>query len=331
MSRYHAAHQNPQGPGDARPTALQIIQDEGVEGALTDKTIVITGVSSGLGIETARALSTTGARLLLTARNVERAKDVLSDILSPGRVDLVEMDHTSLQSVRAGASQILAQTDKVNILINNAGIMAIQTLEFTKDGHELQFGVNHLAHFLFFELLRPALLAAVTPQFHSRVVVVASSAHLRNGINESDNYNFQKGGYEPLTSYAQSKTANIYMANEIERRYGSQGLHATSLHPGGILTPLAKHLPEAQLDAQKGLEGVAESFKSPEQGAATTVWAAIGQEWEGRGGRYLGNCAESGPLGDESIYTTTGYAKHAYDPVLEQRLWEDSMKLVGLA
>ncbi|KAJ4246006.1 hypothetical protein NW762_013750 [Fusarium torreyae] len=331
MTRYHAVHKAPQGPGDARPTALQIIKDEGVENTLTDKTIVVTGVSSGLGVETARALWATGARLIVTARNVEKAKDALSDILDQDRVKIIQMDQTSFQSVRTAASQILAETSKINILIENAGVMAYPTLSLTQDGHEMHFGTNHLSHFLFFQLLRPALLASATPQFHSRVVVVASSAHLRNGINESDNYNYQKGDYEPLSAYAQSKTANIYMANEIERRYGDQGLHATSLHPGGILTPLARHLSAAELEAQRKLPNVELSFKSPEQGAATTVWAAIGQEWEGRGGRYLANCAESGPVGDESPYTTSGYAKHAYDTVLAQRLWEDSTKLVGLA
>ncbi|KAH7187499.1 hypothetical protein BKA60DRAFT_643672 [Fusarium oxysporum] len=279
MSRYAAAHANPQGPGDARPTALQIIKDEGVEGRLHDKVIVITGTSSGIGIETVRALSATGAKLFLTARNLAKAQEALAGIFDPSRMEL---------------------TDKINILVNNAGIMAVQTLQFTKDGHELQFGTNHLSHFLFFELLNPALLAATTPEFHSRVVVVSSTAHLRNGINASDNYNFEKGGYAPWGAYAQSKTANIYMANELERRYGSQGLHGISLHPGGIMTPLAKHLPQAELENAGNDGELFKQFKSPEQGAATTVWAAIGKQWEGRGGKYLAECAEADPSEDES-------------------------------
>lgn len=329
MSRYAAAHANPQGPGDARPTALQIIKDEGVEGKLHDKVIVITGTSSGIGIETVRALSVTGARLFLTARNLAKAKEALTGVFDPSRMELVEMDQESLDSVRLAANKILAKTDKINILINNAGIMAVQTRQFTKDGHELQFGTNHLAHFLFFELLKPALLAATTPDFHSRVVAVSSVAHLRKGINASSDYNFEKTEYTPWGAYAQSKTANIYMANEIERRYGSQGLHGLSLHPGGIMTPLAKHLPADELEAVD--ENFTKQMKSPEQGAATTIWAAVGKQLEGRGGIYLAECAEAPPSPDESSTFGVGYAKHAYDSEAEGRLWRDSLRLVGLS
>jgi NAD(P)-dependent dehydrogenase (short-subunit alcohol dehydrogenase family) len=176
---------------------LQVVEDEGMEGKLEGRVIVITGTSSGLGIETARALSITGATLFLTARNVRKAKDALADISEPGRTEFIEMDLESFESVRAAAKAILQKTDKVNILINNAGIMAVPGLEFTKNGHELQFGTNHLSHFLFFQLLKPALLAATTPNSHSRVVNVSSAAHRLNGINATDNYNFEKGGTTP--------------------------------------------------------------------------------------------------------------------------------------
>ncbi len=328
MSQYADAYADSQGPGDARPTALQIIKDEEVEGKLNDKIIVITGTSSGIGIETVRALSATGAKLFLTARDLDKAKNALSGIFDPSRMELVRMDQGSLEDVRVAAKQILAKTDKINILVNNAGIMRLPTLELTKDGYEMQLGTNHLSHFLLFELLKPALLAAVTPDFHSRVVNVSSAAHRINGINESDNYNFQKGGYSPFSSYAQSKTANIYMANEIERRYGSQGLHATSLHPGAILTPLAKYVPDAEIDSLTTDKAMFRIMMNPEQGAATTVWAAIGKQWEHRGGKYLAYCAESKPWKDKSDYS--GYAKHAYDQESEGRLWRDSLKLVGL-
>lgn len=163
MSRYAEAHSTPSGPGDARPTALQIIRDEGAEGKLAGKVIVITGTSSGIGIETARALKLTGAKLFLTARNLAKAKIALGNIIEPGRVELVEMDNTSLDSVRSAAKTIIEKSiNQVNILVNNAGIMALQKLEYTKDGFEMQFGVNHLAHFLFFELLKPALLESLT-------------------------------------------------------------------------------------------------------------------------------------------------------------------------
>ncbi|KAI9152233.1 alcohol dehydrogenase [Paramyrothecium foliicola] len=331
MSRYAAAHANPNGPGDARPTALQIVRDEGAEGKLKDKVVVITGTSSGIGIETARAFSETGARLFLTARDLDKAKSALEAVFDPDRMELIQMNQTSLDSVRTAAKQILNKTNKVNILIENAGVMAVPNLEFTTNGHELQFGVNHLSHFLFFQLLKPALLAAVTPELNSRVVVVASSAHLAHSINEPDNYNFEKSDYDPWTAYSQSKTANVYMANELDRRYGSQGLHATSLHPGGIMTPLARHLGDGVAEAIASTEEARAQMKNPEQGAATTLWAAVGKEWEHKGGIYLEDCGETQLCESPKGHFAKGHAKHAYDPERERRLWEDSLRLVGLS
>ncbi|KAB8073396.1 NAD(P)-binding protein [Aspergillus leporis] len=331
MSRYAEAHSNPAGPGDARPTALQIIKDEAIEGKLVGKVIVITGTSSGIGIETARALSLTGARLFLTARDLDKAKSALDGIFERDRVGLVEMNNTSLSSVRAAAKAILQKSNgQVNILVNNAGIMALPKLEYTKDGFEMQFGVNHLAHFLLFELLKPALLASASPEFSSRVVNVSSSAHHVASINESDNYNFEKTEYNDWVSYGQSKTANIYMANEIERRYGSRGLHATSVHPGMISTALMQYMDPAMVEAFKKDEKVYKMMKSPEQGAATTVWAAIGQEWEKKGGEYLAECGKTTRGNDNHEIAGVGFAGHAYDAEKEARLWKDSLNMVGL-
>ncbi|KAL5591139.1 hypothetical protein FOBRF1_014696 [Fusarium oxysporum] len=332
MSAYTEAHANPNGPGDARPTAIQIVKDEGAEGRLLGKTIVITGTSSGLGIETARALSLTGAKLFLTARNLDKAKTALDGILKPGKIELVEMDNTSLSSVRAAAKTILQKSDnQVNILINNAGIMALPKLEYTKDGFEMQFGVNHLAHFLLFELLKPALLASASPRFSSRVINLSSSAHHVASINESGNYNFEKTEYNQWVAYGQSKTANIYMTNEIERRYGSQGLHANSVHPGMISTPLMVHMDEAVLAAMQTDPHIPKMMKSPEQGAATTVWAAIGKEWENKGGEYLAECWKKVRGNDKHEIAGEGFAGHAYDPENEARLWKDSLQMVGLS
>ncbi|PQE04600.1 WW domain-containing oxidoreductase protein [Rutstroemia sp. NJR-2017a BBW] len=320
MSRYAEAHLNPSGPEDARPTALQIIEDEGVKGNLIGKVIIIAGTSSGIGIETARALSLTGARLLLTARDLSKADTALNEILEPGRVEIVEMDNTSLSSVRAAAKAILEKSNnQVNILINNAGIMAMPKLEYTKDGFEMQFG-----------LLKPALLASASAEFSSRVVNLSSSAHHVASINESGNYNFEMTEYNEWVSYGQSKTANIYMANEIERRYGSQGLHATSIHPGGIMTGLMQHVDPTVLSGMSKDEELIKTMKSPEQGAATTVWAAIGQEWEKKGGEYLADCGKTARGNDKHEITGVGFAGHAYDPEKEARLWKDSLKMVGL-
>ena len=226
-----AAHESTQGPGDARPTALQIIKDNNLEGKLTDKVIFITGCSSGIGIETTRALALTGARLFCSARDLEKGKAALSDILEPGRVELIKLDMNSLNSVRACADEFLSKSQKLNVLINNAGVMRTPEGR-TTDGFETQLGTNHLAHFLLFNLLKPALLAGSSPVFQSRVVNVASTGHRYAEIH-FDNINLENGIYDPGLAYGQSKLANIYMANEIETRYGSQGIHGLSLHPGG--------------------------------------------------------------------------------------------------
>jgi NAD(P)-dependent dehydrogenase (short-subunit alcohol dehydrogenase family) len=328
MSRYAAAHKQPQGPGDARPTALQIIQDEGVQGKLQGQVIVITGTSSGLGIETARALAATGATLYLTARDLNKAKSALEGIFDPSRMELFEMDQASLSSVRAAAAAILSKTSKIHCLINNAGIMAIPDHRLTVNGHELQFGTNHLSHFLLFELLKPALLANASPTLPSRVVNLSSSSHNISGINDGNDYAFQSIKYDPNTAYGQSKTANIYMANEIERRYGASHLHATSVHPGLIQTSLTRHMPPS---AFEGMDHLGPLMKNPEQGAATSVWAAVGKDWEQEGGKYLVDCAvaEPGSGGEDKIITPT-YAAYAYDAEKEGKLWKDSLRLVGL-
>jgi NAD(P)-dependent dehydrogenase (short-subunit alcohol dehydrogenase family) len=330
MSRYAEVHASPQGPGDARPTAQDIIKDEGAEGTLKGEVIVITGTSSGIGIETARVLATTGATLFVTARDVAKARAALvSVVVDPSaKLEIFEMDQASLESVRTAAAAILAKTSQIHLLVNNAGIMNIPDLRLTADGHELQFGTNHLSHFLFYKLLEPALLAAASADRPSRVVSLASSSHNVHGLNDSDNYNFQKGGYEPVVAYGQSKTANIYFANEIERRHGASHLHATSLHPGIISTGLTRHMPP---DAFKGMEFLYPTMKSVEQGAATSVLAAVGKTWEHTGGKYLVDCDVAKPYteGDDKVIAP-GYAPWAYDVDEAKRLWKDSLKLVGL-
>ncbi|KAE9376397.1 NAD(P)-binding protein [Stipitochalara longipes BDJ] len=310
MSPYAAAHAKPQGAGDARPTALQIIRDESLEGQLIGKIIVITGATSGIGLETARALSVTGATLILTARDTKKAEAAF---------------------IHSAASTILARSNnQVNILINNAGIMGIHDLKLTEDGHEIHFATNHLSHFLLFQLLKPALLSSSTPAFHSRVINVASSAHRTCHLNSSDNYNFEKGGYHFMPAYSNSKLANIYMANELERRYGHKGLHATSLHPGAIFTNLPRHLGPEFVDGIMGNESVVRVLKSTEQGAATTVVAAVGKEWEGNGGKYLEDCEEAKRGEDDGDGFGIGSVSQTYDSETEARLWRDSLEMVGM-
>lgn len=325
-SRYTEAHISPKGPDDARPSALQIIKDEGLEGKLADKVVLITGCSSGLGIETARAMSATGAKVFCCVRNVAKGEKALEGILEPGRVDLLTLDLNSLESVRACVKDFLSKSDKLNILINNAGIMATPTLEKTKDGFEGQFGTNHLAHFLLFQLLKPTLLASSTPELNSRVVALSSMGHRSGGI-QFGNYSFEKGDYSGWVAYGQSKTANIYMANEIERRYGDRGLHGLSLHPGGIATGLQVHMSEETKAQFQKDEKTRNYMKSPAQGAATTVYAAVSRDWAGKGGRYLEDCDEASENEPGSV---AGYAKWAYNEQDEKKLWADSCKMVGV-
>ncbi|MCJ1401821.1 hypothetical protein MMC11_005038 [Xylographa trunciseda] len=321
-SKYVAAHVSTNGPGDGRPTALDIIKDENLEGKLSGKVMLITGCSSGIGVETARALSATGATLFLTARDMKKGGTALDGFLEPGRVHLLQLDLNSLTSVRKCAEEFLQRSKTLNVLINNAGVMACPEGR-TADGFETQFGTNHLAHFLLFNLLKPTLLASSTPAFNSRVINVSSSGHRRGGIL-LDDFNFDHTAYEPFRAYGQSKTANIYMTNEIERRYGTQGLHGLSLHPGGIMTGLQIHVPEDVKETWKS-DAATKGMKSVPQGAATTVWAAVSREWEGKGGKYLEDCQESRPV--EGVW---GYAPHAFDQEKEGKLWIASLKLLGL-
>ncbi|KAJ5294900.1 hypothetical protein N7508_009721 [Penicillium antarcticum] len=327
-TKYAVAHESPNGPGDSRPTALRIIQDEHLEGNLADKVILITGCSSGLGIATARALAKTGAKLFVTARNPQKAKVALGNLLESDRIQLLALDLNSLASVRASASEFLAQShQKLNILITNAGVMATPEGK-TADGFESQFGINHLAHFLLLQLLKPALLSSSTPTSPSRVVFVSSVAHRISTVH-MDNISLA-GEYEPWIAYGQSKTAVIWTANEVQRRYGSKGLLAFSLHPGGITTGLQQHVPDEVQQNWGADRSFALRWKSVEQGAATTVWAAVAKALEDRGGNYLDDCQIAGPHDPETGLMGAGYAPWAYDEVNAAKLWNISMKMVGL-
>ncbi|RHZ54214.1 hypothetical protein CDV55_102702 [Aspergillus turcosus] len=330
------------------PTALSIIQKENLIHALPDKVILITGCSSGLGAATARALSKTNATLFLAVRDIPKARHVLADLLpasdstptstSPsdekgeanqnqGEIHLLHMDLASLSSIRHAVNTFLSQSTKLNILINNGGVMATPK-GLTEDGFETQFGTNHLGHFLLFELLAPILLRSVTPEFHSRVVAVTSSAHRKSGIRFGD-LMFEREKYEPALAYAQSKTANIYMMNEIERRFGGRGLHGLSVHPGLIFTGLQRFVDDGVMEEWRK-PGMKPYLKTEEQGAATVVVAAVGREWEGKGGVYLEDCRESGPAKEGFRTVDPGYAMHIWDQESAERLWEESRRLVGL-
>ncbi|KUJ15233.1 NAD(P)-binding protein [Mollisia scopiformis] len=326
-SRYAEIHKNPKGPGDARPTALQILKDQNLGSRLQGKTILITGCSSGIGVETAKALHTTGAILYLTARNLNKAKEALADIVSSPRVNLLELDLNSLASVRACAKEFLSQSPQLNIFIANAGVMATPEGR-TEDGFETQFGTNHLAHFLLFNLLKSALLASSTPEFNSRAILLSSISHR---ISEPDFDNLTlEGKYHSWVAYGASKTANLWTANEIERRYGTKGLHAWAVQPGGVLTNLAQHLPGEEAAEMMKEPILLAMFKNPDQGASTSVWAAVASELEGQGGKFLDDCQISGPAREGATTFEHGTSTWAFDEVKEGKLWKKSLELVGL-
>lgn len=225
----------------------------------------------------------------------------------------------------------LARTVSIRVLsLTHPSVMATPEGK-TKDGFETQFGTNHVGHFYLFQLLKDTLLKSATPDSPSRVVSVTSFGH-RAGQIRFDDYNFsQPGSYNPWLSYGQAKTANIYLSNEIERRYGAKGVHSTSVHPGGINTGLQVHVGDPASIGWDTPE-IQRCMKSAEQGAATSVYAALSEEWKRKGGRYLSNCVEEKPFThDYPAYVgDDGYETWAYNKENEKRLWKDSLKMVGL-
>ena len=316
------------------PTAQQVIEREGLTDKLADKVMLVTGASSGIGIDTARALYHTGAHVFLAVRDTAKTQQVKADIEADGLagkgvIELLHLDMTSLDSVRQCAKDVLSKSKQLHVLICNAGVMATPEGR-TKDGFETQFGVNHVAHFLLFHLLKDALLASSTAEFNSRVVVVSSNGHTRSPV-VFDNLSMEKG-YDKFLAYAVSKTANVHMALEIDRRYGIHGLHATAVHPGAVVhTGLGKELSADDFASiTKQRTGMALVVKTQGQGAATTVWAAVAKEWEGRGGKYLEDVSISVPQTEESHSMFRGYAPHTYDQQQAERLWNVSLSLVGV-
>jgi NAD(P)-dependent dehydrogenase (short-subunit alcohol dehydrogenase family) len=315
---------------DARPTALEIVQDLKLKDKLQDKVILITGTSAGLGLETARALHLTGAKLYLTFRNRTKGEAIVNELMASNphgqRPTLIEMELASLESVRGAVKQFLDQSKRLDILINNAGIMAVPEGR-TVDGFETQLGTNHFGHFLLFQLLKPVLLASGSSESPSRVITLSSAAHKASGIF-FDDLDLAKQGYSPLTAYAQSKTANLYMANSIDRHYGSQNLRGLSVHPGLIITTeLARHMSDEEKQFFVQMAHVA---RSSEQGAATTVWAALSPVFNDHGGMYLADVGESSAAVEGEVLVGPGHVPHAYDEEAEEKLWKLSYEAVGL-
>ena len=298
--------------------------DEILEGIdLTGKRAIVTGASGGIGEETARALASKGVAVTIAARNRQKAKAVAEGIRqSTGNagVDVREVELASLESIRAFAKHWRADYDRLDLLINNAGVMACP-LTRNENGWEMQLATNHIGHFLLTCLLVPALKAAAP----ARIVNLSSRGHWLSAF-DFDDPQFERRDYDPWVAYGQSKTANILFSVELEKRLGADGIHAHAVHPGGIRTDLGRHLTEA--DMARAMERAGKlTFKSVTAGAATSVWAATSRELDGRGGVYLEDChvGEPGPGGIDG----GGYAAWAVDRDAAARLWSLSEELVG--
>ncbi|KAI3392859.1 hypothetical protein diail_5034 [Diaporthe ilicicola] len=330
IAPYDKDHNDPNGPGDARPTALKVIRDQGLDGNLQGKVFLVTGCTSGIGLETARALHVTGADVFITGRDIKKGLEVVESIThdgKPGKVVFIAMHLDSLSSVRDAASKFLQMSDRLDCLVCNAGV-GMHPKALTKDGFEMHFGTNHLGHFALFEALKDTILKSATPEDPSRLVMVSSRSHLASSVDLND-LNLENTTYDAHNAYGASKTANIWMANEVERRYGSQHLHATSVHPGAVASGLSRHVGEEFMKRLFGPPQVAKLVKTAGQAAATTVWAAVGREWQHRGGVYLADVQEGVP--SETFTegrTGPGYAPHAFNEENERRLWDLSVGLL---
>lgn len=308
---------------------------------LRGQVAVVTGASSGLGVETARVLAGRGATVVCAARDLDKAEAAargIREATGNQAVEVVRLELGSLPSVRACAQAILSRHQAIHLLLNNAGVMACP-LGRTEQGFELQLGTNHLGHFLLTGLLSPALRRGAP----ARIVCVSSSGH-RFGPVDFDDPHYQRRPYDKWQAYGQSKTANIWHALGLDRRLGGDGVRAFAIHPGMIVTELGRHLTDD--DRKALLERVAAAakaaeregrtgggagggprWKQPAQGAATQVWAATAPELAGRGGLYLEDCHVAGPSPEPMA--PVGYAPWALDAAAAERLWGVSEAMVG--
>lgn len=299
---------------------------------LGGKRILVTGVSAGLGVETARALAAHGADVVGTARDLAKAEAATAEVRDAaaaggGSFELIELDLASLASVRAAADALNADGRPFDIVIANAGVMA-PPFGKTADGFETQFGTNHLGHFTFVNRIAPLIRDG------GRLVNLASSGHRFSDVNLGDP-NFDNGDYEPWTAYGRSKTANILFAVEFDRRHKGRGVRAAAVHPGGINTELGRHLSPGDLEAlveqinASAAEAGAEPFvfKSVPQGAATSIWAAIVADADAVGGLYCEDCHVAAIIDGEAM--VEGVKSYALDADNARALWAKSEELVG--
>jgi NAD(P)-dependent dehydrogenase (short-subunit alcohol dehydrogenase family) len=311
--------------------------DEVLSGVnLQGKRILVTGVSAGLGVETARSLAAHGAHVVGAARDLSKAEAATALVRKDaakngGRFEVVELDLGNLKSVRACADQLVAKGDPFDVIIANAGVMATP-FGHTVDGFETQFGTNHLGHFVLVNRIASLLRSG------SRLINLSSSGHRYSNV-DLDDPNFERTPYEPFLAYGRSKTANIQFAVAFDERHRQRGVRAAAVHPGGIQTELARHLDPArmesiveQLNQQLAQEGNGPfEFKTIPQGAATSVWAGVVASADEIGGKYCENCHVGHIVADEVVISaiSEGVRGYALDSNLAAALWKKSEEMVG--
>jgi len=303
---------------------------------LEGKRIFVTGVSAGLGIETARALVAHGAHVVGAARDLAKAEAATASVRTEaaahgGSFELVALDLASLASVRACADELLAKGEPFDVIIANAGVMATP-FGHTGEGFETQFGTNHLGHFVLVNRIAPLLRDG------GRLINLSSSGHRFANVDLNDP-NFETTPYEPFVAYGRSKTANILFAVAFDRRHRARGIRAAAVHPGGIQTELGRHVDMSifqtmleQINQQLAAQGQGPfQWKTIPQGAATSVWAAVVAPAASVGGQYCENCHVGHIVPDDAEISvmSEGVRAYALDPANAEALWRKSEEMVG--
>ena len=307
-------------PFGYRSTALEVIA--GID--LAGQTALVTGGYSGLGTEVVRALAGAGAHVIVGARRPDAALSDLNGI--DGHISVLPLDLSDPESIDSFAESVGGVTDKIDIQINNAAVMA-NPLSRDARGYESQFATNHLGHFQLTARLWPLLVKAGG----ARVVSVSSIGHRIGGLDLAD-LNFERRAYDKWQAYGQAKSANALFALELDRLGADSGVRAFAVHPGGIITPLQRHLTSAEQVAMGWIDAdgnVHERFKSTQEGAATSVWCAVSPLLEGEGGVYCEDC-NIAAMADEGTPRTGGVSAHIRDETLAKALWDKSEEMTGV-
>jgi len=322
---------------EATPFGATSTTDDVLSGVnLKGKRIFITGVSAGLGVETARSLAAHGAQVVGAARDLNKAKAATEQVrkdaaANGGSFELVELDLANLKSARACADRLLAKAEPLDVVIANAGVMATP-FGHTADGFETQFGTNHLGHFVLVNRIARLIRAG------GRLINLSSSGHRYSNVDLADP-SFEHTSYDPFVAYGRSKTANILFAVAFDKRHRGHGVRAAAVHPGGIRTELDRHIDSSRIEKiveeinqQLAVQGKGPfQWKTIPQGAATSVWAAVVAPADEIGGRYCEDChvASLVPANAPIDTINQGVLGYALDPTNAEVLWKKSEEMVG--